>query len=133
MPYKNAEIHTLMSSSVNNQELNLAKKVHRFVHRSADDTEAWMMPTGYEYGKIKKACTEVVKACPICETRGRPKDRNKISTTHVNDAIGEEICAYLIYIHIRGKRHEVLKILNLGTKYGARILTKSRTVEQMME
>lgn len=84
----------------NHQELNFSKKIHRFGHVSAEDMEALLKATGYDK---KEACRKLAKACAVCATSGRPKDRNKNYTTHVNTAFNEEIQANFLYILIRGK------------------------------
>lgn len=89
----NKKLHTLFSWSTNNQELNLAKKVHRFGHGSADYIEALMHPPGCDLCKIKKARGKLIKECAIFSTSGRPKDGNQIPTTHVNTSSNEEIQA----------------------------------------
>lgn len=61
---------------------------------------------------IRNECAKVYSACTICATSGRPADRKKISTTHVNAAFNDEIQEDSQYVYIRGMRHEILSMID---------------------
>lgn len=133
VPHEMSSISTLMTTTDKRRELNMAKRIHRFGHASAGDMIAMMKNTGYNRKKIKDACDKVYAACAICTASGRPSDRKKISTTHVNAAFNDELQADFMYVNIREKKHEILNMIDVGTRYGERTITESRTAEEVQK
>lgn len=131
VPHARSTMSTMMSSSDRNRELHMAKRVHRFGHASASDMIELMKPSGYDVAKIREACNKVYSACAICAASGRPADKRKVSTTHVNSAFNNELQSDFCYVYIRGKKCEVLNMMDIGTRYGERIMTTSRSAEEI--
>lgn len=133
VPHELSPIRTMMTTTDERQEIKMAKQVHKFGHAGVSDMIKMMKPSGYDGQRIKEACIKVHQACAICAASGRPANRKKLSTTHINAAFNEEIQADFLYVYIREKKYEVLNIIDLGTKYGERIISQSRTAEKMKE
>lgn len=131
VPHQKSTMTTMMSASDRNRELHMAKRIHRFGHASASDMIELMKPTGYDVDKIREACNRVYSACAICAASGRPADRKKVSTTHINSAFNQELQSDFCYAYIRGKKCEILNMLDIGTRYGERVLTTSRSADEI--
>lgn len=131
VPQSDSQIRTMVASNGPHRELTMAKRIHRFGHANAREMERIMRPMKFDENMVRKVCDRVQSACPICASTGRPTDRKKISTTHLNSAFNQEVQADYVYITIHGKRHEVLNVIDTGTKYGERIITTSRSAEDM--
>lgn len=130
VPHPKSTLRTLMTTA-ERKELHMAKRIHRFGHASAMDMMKLMQPTGYDKASIKEACEKVCASCDICATSGRPADRRKISTTHINAAFNDEMQADFLYVYIRGHKHEILNMIDLGTRYGERAVTAARSAEEV--
>lgn len=113
----------LMSTAHTRLELNIAKRLHRSGHATVDGMKTIMSRTGLEKSKIGQVCEKVYDASPICAGTGRPAMRRKISTLHINEAFNEELQVGFLYVVIHGGKHEVLNWVNVGTRYGERLLT----------
>lgn len=131
VPHTKSIMRSMMTPTDKRRELTMAKRVYRFGHASVNYMVCLMKPTGYDIGKIKEACAKVYNACSICAASGRPADRKKVSTTHINAAFNDELQADFCYVHIRGQKYEVLNMIDMGTRYGERALTTSRTAEEV--
>lgn len=92
-----------MTTATNKRELNMAKKIHKFGHGSARDKESLIKSTGYDASRIKRACEKYYDEFGICAATGPPVDEYKISITHINSAINEDIQADFLYVKIRLK------------------------------
>lgn len=132
-PHAKSSIHTLMATADKRRELTMAKRIHRFGHASSKDMAKMMKHTGYDMKRITEACDKVFSSCAICASSGRPADRRKISTTHLNAAFNDEIQADFMYVHMRGKKWEIMNIIETGTRYGERAITKSRSAEDIKQ
>lgn len=81
--------------------------------------------------RIAEACYNVYSACAICAATGRPAPKKKVSMTHVSEAFNEELQADFVYVQIHGEKHEVLNMVDMGTRYGDRLLTVSRSADEV--
>lgn len=131
VPHRSSPMHTLISNTGKNRELSMAKRIHRFGHATTDEMIRLMKPMRFNDVRVKRACETVHNSCAICATSGRPANRKKISTTHVHSAFNNEIQADFLYVSIHGSRHEILNIIDTGTKYGERVITASRSADEM--
>lgn len=131
VPHEKSCITTLMSATHKRREMSMAKRVHRFSHASVNDMVRLMAPTGFDKAKIFEACSKVFSACAICAASGRPADKRKVSTTHLNAAFNEEVQSDFFYVYIREKKYEILNMIDLGTRYGERAMTTSRSADEI--
>lgn len=62
-----------------------------------------------------------------------PDDRitEKVSFSHVNEAFNEELQADFTVENIRGRKYEVMNVVDLGTAYGERVITPAKNAETM--
>lgn len=133
VPHENSNIASLTASTDRHRILITAKKIHRFGHGNATEMERIMKSMRFNAEDVKRACQKVQSACPVCAATGRPKNRKKISTTHIHSAFNQEIQADYLYATIHGTKYEILNMIDTGTRYGERVLTKSRSAAEMKE
>ena len=104
-----------MGSPMARRELNFVKRVHRFSHGTATEMKELFEDASLLSGGIGKACDRVHRACDICASTGRPKDKKKVSLTHVNEAFNVEIQADYVIVYIREENFEVMKMITEGS------------------
>lgn len=83
--------------------------------------------------KTANACDKIYGACSIWASSGRPVERKKISTTHVNKSFNDEIQVDLMYVWIQGRKREEPNVVHTGTRYGERTIVQSRSGETIKE
>ena len=130
-PHAQSTSSSLMGSQTTRQELNMVKRVHRFSHATSREMQEMFRDAKMNSRKISTACDTVHKACDICASTGRPKDKKKVSLTHVNEAFNAEIQADYVIVYIKEEKYEVLNIIDLGTRYGERAIATTRSAENM--
>lgn len=121
VPHLGSTVSSLMTTT-KNSDINLAKRLHRFTHATADEMKRLLSDADQLTDELKKACEKVYDACEICISSGQPKPRRKISLSHINTAFNDEIQADFVTVMIRGERYEVLNIVDTGTRYGERVI-----------
>ena len=124
---------SMMGSPMARRELNMVKRVHRFSHSTATEMKELFKDASLLSGGIGKACDKVHRACDICASTGRLKDKEKVSLTHVNEAFNVEIQADYVIVYIREEKFEVMNMIDLGTRYGERAIAKTPSSESMTE
>lgn len=132
-PHARSTSTSLLGSKTARQELNMVKRVHRFSHATSKEMQSLFKDANLDSQVIANACKKVHEACDICASTGRPKDKKKVSLTHVNEAFNNEIQADYVIVYIRDEKFEVLNIVDLGTRYGERAIAKMRSAENMTE
>lgn len=63
VPHKNFTFTSLMEISHARQEVNLAKKVHRFGHATAEEMSEIIKGTGFDTERLNIACRKVYDSC----------------------------------------------------------------------
>lgn len=81
--------------------------------------------------RISEACDIVDSSCAICAATDIAAPKKKVSTTHVYEALNIELQAEFVYVQIHGEKFEVLNMVEMGTRYGERALTGSRSSEEV--
>lgn len=134
VPHDRTTVLSLMWNIVKGPEIYLVKKIHRFTHAPAEEMKALFKDAGMATAKLDAACDKNFGACEIYVSSEEPKQRKKISLTHVNNAFNEDLTADFVIVHIRGEKCEVHKIVDAGTRYGERAIAASRnsTCMQLM-
>lgn len=130
-PHAKSTSSSLMGSQTARQELNVVKRVHRFSHVTSKEMQEMFRDAKMNSREIYKACDKVHKACDICASTGRPKDKKKVSLTQVNEAFNAEIQANCVIVYIKEEKYEVLNIIDLGTRYGERAIATTQSAENM--
>ena len=130
-PHAQSTSKSLMGSTTSRQEINMVKRVHRFSHASSKEMQELFKDAKLDTSTVARACEKVHDACDICASTGRPKDKKKVSLTHVNEAFNAEIQADYVVVYIRDEKFEVLNVIDLGTRYGERAIARTRSAESM--
>lgn len=133
IPHAQSTNNTLMASTVKRCDINLAKKLHRFTHKSKEEMKRILTDSRKLTPQLEKACSKVHDACEICTSTGRPANRRHISLTHINAAFNMEIQADFLTAFIKGEKYEVLNIVDAETKYGERTIANCRNGKEMMK
>lgn len=55
----------------------------------------------------------------------------KIATSYVNEAFKGERQVDFVYAFVHGETYEILKMIDMGTRYGQRVITAARTTEKI--
>lgn len=124
-------VSSLMANTQPRSELLTVKRLHRFGHGTAHEVREFLKDANLDQDKVSEACDKVYAACPICAATGIPAFRKKVSLSHVNEAFYEEIQVEFLYASINGTKRIILNIVDVGTRYGERILSPSRDTEQI--
>lgn len=104
VPHEDTTVRTMLAKTHTRQEMNMAKRRHRFGHRTDHEMCKIMAGTDLDKDRVRDACEEVHEACPICATTGRPGTKKNISTSHINEAINDEILVDFTYADIHGAK-----------------------------
>lgn len=81
----------------------------------------------------EEACEKVFQSCEICVSSGRPCNSKKISLSHINEDFNEELQADFMVVYIKEKKYFVLNIVDVGRRYGERMIAESRGAAHLME
>lgn len=81
---------------------------------------------------LKRQVEKYTMLAPFAPQAGDPLTE-KLSMSHVNALFNDEIQADSLYTIFQGKTYEMMNLLDLGTKFGERIMTQSRTDEEMKQ
>lgn len=131
--HQGSSIKTLLSGIVKRTDLNLAKKIHRFLHTSPEKTIGLLKDAGMSSAAVKETCRKAHAACSICVSSGRPKDKIKLSLTHGNEAFNVEIQTHFATAYIRNDKYGILNIIDMGTGYCERTIATSRSSENIQK
>ena len=80
-----------MGSKTSRQEINMVKRVNKFSHASSEEMQELFKNAQLNKSALGWACENLHDACDICGSTGRPKDRKKVSLTHVDESFNAEI------------------------------------------
>lgn len=83
--------------------------------RILNDKQLFTKPMEFYKEHIIDICDRICTACEICAASGRPADRMKLSTTHINAEFYEELQVDCPYTVIHGNNQEVIKMMDTGT------------------
>ena len=133
VPMSNTRIRSMLSSPKSRINTNAIKRIHRMTHATADEMRKLLEDAGQLTTELSEACGRVHEACEVCVSTGRPAHKRKISLTHVNEEFNQSLQADFVIVYIRGKKHEVLNMVDAGTNYGERAIARKRTAEVMRE
>lgn len=114
-----------MAGAVRKNDLNLAKKLHRFPHATGDEMKMILEEAGKK-GKIGRSMSnefyQVHAACDTFVSSGKTRYRREGSLSHVNKTFNDKVQADLVTVLILEERYDVLNIVNTGTRYGERVI-----------
>lgn len=108
----------------------MARKVHSFGHARPKEMAYLMERQGMvrtQSGRHDENYSNPVQYAPQMESQ----PTKMISTTNINVAFNEKIQTDFVYFTIHDKNHEVINIMDLGTKYGEKTLTESRSADEV--
>lgn len=131
VPQNLSTVTGIMAREHTHTELNTVKPLHRFGHGTADEMRELLAGIMLDQEKVNEACDKVHSACQICSATGQPAFRKKISLSNVNEAFKEEIKVDFLYAFIHGSKRLILNVVDVGTRYLERVLSPSRTTEEM--
>lgn len=131
-PHVQSTVVTIMANIKKRPELNIVKKVHRFMHGNSSELSRLFEEAGMLTPRIKRAISKVTESCTPCAKSGRPKNTKKLSLKHVNREFNDEVQADFMTIKHNDDKYEVLNISDCSTAFGERCIVKSRSAEVMM-
>lgn len=132
-PHHNSTKTSRMARITKWHELNSGNNRHWFNYVDYNEMGTIFSDAGEWNAKSKLACENVLAACPISASTGRPAERRKVSITHVNEAFNEEVKANFLYVWIHEEKQGIINIIDVGTKYGEREILCSRSGEGLRE
>lgn len=83
--------------------------------------------------ELSEAFDIVNQSCAVCAATGRPAAHKKTSLTHINKSFNQSTQADFVIIYLKGKKFEVLNIIEAATRYGERTIEFYRTAKQVTE
>lgn len=70
VPHSRTSVQKLLADTHTRRELNMAKRIHRFGHETADEMKRLLWRTTIDKRKVSDAYETVYNACPICASTG---------------------------------------------------------------
>lgn len=129
-PHRKSARTLLMARLAKRHDLNLVKTLHRFTHAGYEEMERILQDSSNWNDQSKVACGNLMNACPICASKGRPHERRNISITHVTEAFNEELQADFLDVWIQEEKKEIINIMDVGTNTVEREIVSSRSGER---
>lgn len=105
----------------------MAKRLHRYSHAPISEMVYMLQRGGYNTPRLRRLCTDIVEACPVCARSGLPAPCRKISLTHVCQEFNQEVQADFMFANIRGTKYCVLHIVDTGTRYSEATVVSNRS------
>lgn len=106
----------------------LAKRFHRPTHANIEETERFMKAAGIMDEEMEDEIYKVSQACEVCASSGPPAPSQKVSRSHNNEELNEEIQMDYTYGTIRDTKLVVLHIVDEGTPYSETAIVTYRRV-----
>lgn len=117
----------------NRRSSTLAKRLHRLTHAHPQDLITVCTQSGWLTPELEKAIKKVSSDGIICAKSGPALPTKKASIRHVNQEFGDEVQMDNGYFDVRGAKHIVLSMVDVGTTYAEGGLVEARNMEVSWE
>lgn len=131
LPHYNVTSRSLLSLGVNGRVSNVAKKLHRETHTPKQEMKALLRDTAIENKRFFDRYDALNVSSDICTSYGRPQNNVKVSIQHASKAFGKCVQAEFTVIYIVIQKYEVPNVVDIGTSYGERQISSSRSSDSM--
>ena len=109
-----------------------AKHVHRLTHAVPDEIKSLCHDAGILEPRLAQATDLVDNSCGICAPNGQPLPSRKVSLTHVNEALNQEIQADFTFEYVRKVQRTIFVITDTGTGYTESAIVTSRSIDTII-
>lgn len=92
---------------------------------------SFLRDAGIRNKTLQEAYERFHDTSEICAFTGSPRDRRKVSISHINEAFNYAIQDDYMMVYIKSEEFEILNIVDSGTRYGKRAIYGDRSAEKM--
>lgn len=115
--HRKATISSMLRNMNKNKQLNLIKKINRFMHALSEEMKLLLKYAGIFTSALGSTYERVHGSCTIYTSMGRPRHKRQVSLTHVNQSFSLEVQVDLTKCNIEGEKFEIFNIVDMGTAY----------------
>lgn len=124
---------TMLTNKANRVNKNHIKKLHRLTQAHAEEMKSLSSDSNNLTPEIAEFCDKIYASCDICASTGNPRDKKKVSISHVNEAFNNSDGADFLVARIRGTVYDIINIVDLGTNNGERCIVTNHKTETLVE
>lgn len=113
--------------------MTLAKRIHNGTHASASQIVQICKDAGWTGSELEKAIRDTCARCDVCTRSGPQAPSRKISLTHVNQNINDEIQTDFLFIKLFDTVYSVIHFADTGTAYSEGSVVTDRKADTIIK